>query len=62
MPKTKSNRNFHLHIRLSEFEKEELENITAITGQSITDFVRIAIFEKKERVRIYDENKTKKVN
>ena len=62
MPKTKSNRSFHLNIRLTPFEKEELDNITSVTGQSLADFVRIAIFEKKERVKIYDESKAKKVN
>lgn len=60
MPKTNFKRNYHLHIRLNDFEQEELEDIALETGQTISDFVRIAILEKKERVRIYNENKNKK--
>lgn len=62
MPKTNSKRNYHLHIRLNDFEQEELEEIAQETGQTISDFVRIAILEKKERVRIYNENKNKTSN
>jgi predicted DNA-binding protein len=62
MPKKGIQRNYHLHIRLSDFEQEELENIALETGQTLSDFVRIAILEKKERVRIYNENKNKKDN
>lgn len=59
MPKTGLKRNHHLHIRLNDFEQEELKEISAETGQAVTDFVRIAILEKKERVRMKNENKNK---
>ena len=59
MPKINSKRNHCLHIRLNDFEQEELEDIAMETGQTISNFVRIAILEKKERVRIYNENKNK---
>ena len=62
MPKKGIQRNYHLHIRLSDFEKEDLEDIALSTGQSVSDFVRIAILEKKERVRMYNENKNKTNN
>ncbi len=62
MPKTKAKRNHFLHIRLNDFEQEELENIANETGQTISNFVRIAILEKKERVRMYNENKNKTNN
>lgn len=62
MPKKGIQRNYHLHIRLSDFEKEDLEDIAFSTGQSVSDFVRIAILEKKERVRMYNENKNKTNN
>ena len=62
MPKTNIKRNHFLHIRLNDFEQEELENIANETGQTISDFVRLAILEKKERVRVYNENKNKKFN
>lgn len=52
----------HLHIRLNDFEQDELEQIALETGQTVSDFVRIAILEKKERVRIYNEEKRKKEN
>ena len=61
MPRTTSKRDHHLHIRLNDFEQEELKEIAAETGQAVTDFVRIAILEKKERVRMINE-KNKKVN
>lgn len=62
MPKTNAKRNHFLHIRLNDFEQEELEDIARETGQTISDFVRIAILEKKERVRMYNENKNKTNN
>lgn len=62
MPRTNTKRNHFLHIRLNDFEQQELENIALETGQTISDFVRIAILEKKERVRMYNENKNKKNN
>lgn len=62
MPKTNAKRNHFLHIRLNDFEQEELEGIARQTGQTISDFVRIAILEKKERVRMYNENKNKTNN
>ena len=62
MPKTNAKREHFLHIRLNDFEHEELEDIALETRQTISDFVRIAILEKKERVRIYNENKNKKNN
>lgn len=62
MPRTNAKRNHFLHIRLNDFEQQELENIALETGQTISDFVRIAILEKKERVRMYNENKNKKNN
>ena len=62
MPKTNAKRNHFLHIRLNDFEQEELEEIANETGQTISDFVRIAILEKKERVRMYNENKNKTNN
>lgn len=61
MPKTNAKRNHFLHIRLNDFEQEELEEIANETGQTISDFVRIAILEKKERVRMYNENKNKTI-
>ena len=60
MPKTNVRRNHFLHIRINDFEQEELENIANETGQTVSDFVRIAILEKKERVRVYNENKNKR--
>ena len=60
VPKINSKRNHFLHIRLNDFEQEELENIANETGQTVSDFVRIAILEKKERVRVYNENKNKR--
>jgi len=60
MPKTNIKRNHFLHIRMNDFEQEELEDIANETGQTISDFVRLAILEKKERVRVYNENKNKK--
>lgn len=62
MPKTNTKRNHFLHIRMNDFEQEELEDIANETGQTISDFVRIAILEKKERVRMYNENKNKTNN
>lgn len=62
MPRTNTKRNHFLHIRLNDFEQQELEDIALETGQTISDFVRIAILEKKERVRMYNENKNKKNN
>ncbi len=62
VPKTNVKRNHFLHIRLNDFEQEELEDIAKETGQTISDFVRIAILEKKERVRMYNENKNKTNN
>ena len=62
MPTKGIQRNHHLHIRLGDFEKEDLEDIALSTGQSVSDFVRIAILEKKERVRMYNENKNKTNN
>lgn len=62
MPKTNAKREHFLHIRLNDFEHEELEDIALETRQTISDFVRIAILEKKERVRMYNENKNKKNN
>ena len=62
MPKKGIQRNCHLHIRLNYFEQEELEDITLETGQTISDFVRIAILEKKERVRMYNESKIKRID
>ena len=62
MPKTNVRRNHFLHIRINDFEQEELENIANETGQTVSDFVRIAILEKKERVRVYNENKNKRDN
>lgn len=62
MPKTNSRRTHFLHIRLNDFEQEELEEIALETGQTISDFVRIAILEKKERVRMYNENKIKRID
>lgn len=62
MPRTSIKRDFHLHIRLNDFEQEELEEIALETGQTVSDFVRSAILEKKERVRIYNESKSKKSN
>ena len=62
MPKKRVQRNHHLHIRLSDFEQEELGDIALETGQTVSDFVRIAILEKKERVRMYNENKNKTNN
>ena len=62
MPKTNAKRNHFLHIRLNDFEQEELEDIANETGQTISNFVRIAILEKKERVRMYNENKNKTNN
>lgn len=62
MPKTQNKKEHFLHIRLNDFEKEELQNIATQTRQSISDFVRNAILEKKERVRIYNENKNKESN
>ena len=59
MPKTNAKRNHFLHIRLNDFEQKELEKIANETGQTISDFVRIAVLEKKERVRMYNENKNK---
>ena len=61
VPKTNAKRNHFLHIRLNDFEQEELEDIANETGQTISDFVRIAILEKKERVRMYNENKNKTI-
>ena len=43
MPKTKTKREHFLHIRLNDFEQEELEDIALETGQTISDFVRTAI-------------------
>ena len=62
MPKTNAKRNHFLHIRLNDFEQEELEDIANETGQTISNFVRIAILEKKERVRMYNESKNKTNN
>ena len=62
MPKTDAKRDRNLHIRLNEFEQEELKEIAKETGHAVTDFVRIAILEKKERVRMYNENKNKTNN
>ena len=62
MPKTNAKRQHFLHIRLNDFEHEELEDIALETRQTVSDFVRIAILEKKERVRIYNENKNKRNN
>lgn len=62
MPKTNAKRNHFLHIRLNDFEQEELEDIANETGQTISNFVRIAVLEKKERVRMYNENKNKTNN
>ena len=47
---------------MNDFEQEELEDIANETGQTISDFVRLAILEKKERVRMYNENKNKTNN
>ena len=62
MPKTHAKRNHFLHIRINDFEQQELESIALETGQTISDFVRVAILEKKERVRMYNENKNKKMD
>ena len=62
MPKTNAKRNHFLHIRLNDFEQEELEDIANETGPTISNFVRIAVLEKKERVRMYNENKNKTNN
>lgn len=62
MPKTNVRRNHFLHIRINDFEQQELESIANETGQTVSDFVRIAILEKKERVRVYNENKNKRDN
>ena len=62
MPKKGMQRNYHLHIRLSDFEFEDLQEIAKETNQTLSDFVRIAIIEKKERVRMYNENKNKTNN
>ena len=59
MGNPKTNRNHFLNIRLNDYEYEELEDIALETGQTLSSFVRIAILEKKERVRIYNETKNK---
>lgn len=59
MPKTNAKRTHILHIRLNDFEHEQLESIANETGHTISDFVRVAILEKKERVRMYYEKDNK---
>ena len=62
MPKKGIQKKYHLHIRLNDFEQEDLVNIANSIGQTMSDFVRTAILEKKERVRMYNENKDKTSN
>lgn len=40
-----------INIRLSEWEFNELEKATKLTGQSKTSFLVMAILEKAERVK-----------
>ncbi len=62
VPKTGIVRNHFLHIRVSDFEFEDLQEIAKETNQTLSDFVRIAVIEKKERVRKYSESKNTKDN
>lgn len=46
-----------VNVRLNDFEYEDLDLIAKETHQSKSNFVRIAILEKKERIRAYYEIK-----
>lgn len=40
-----------LNIRLSEWEYNELEKATKLTGQSMTSFLVMAMLEKAQRIK-----------
>ena len=49
-----------LNIRLSEWEFNELEKATKLTGQSKTSFIVMAMLEKVQRIGDYNDVKNQR--